>query len=181
MDPVQALEVARAFKDEAEQIYLLYRDALAALGRYREAHVGLDPDTIIEYQAGDHAVAPSTVGGLLVRSAPNGRHEVLLANLALVTLFELWEHRRRGELAEAISVRRDAVTIPALGDLRRFRNAIVHPVGDALTDLAKCEVMPWFRPGDPVRFGPSQVEEVIGRVRSGVDEFVLRALAAATA
>ena len=180
MDPTTALEVARAFKDDTEQMFFLYRDTIAALRAYHQTYAGIDRGTFMEYRVGDHAVAPSTVGEFRDRSARDGPHEARLANLALVTLYEIWEHRRRDELAAALSLVREEVKISALGDLRLFRNAILHPAGEARADLAKCEIMRWFQPGDPVRFGPPEVEEICGRVGSGIDEFVVTRLRTAT-
>ena len=180
MDPTSSLAAARAFGEEADAIYLLYRDALAALREYRAARAPLPPDTYLEYRSGDHAVAPSTVGELLDRTAPGGPDENLLANLALVTLYGIWEHRRREEIATALALTAADIQIPSLGDLRLFRNAIVHPLGKALTELDKCELMRWFGPGDQVRFTSAQIEEVVGRVRSGVTSFVLAKVKNAT-
>lgn len=177
MNHEAALRASRDFAAEAEAMLFMFRDSVAGLRAYSTQYASVDRATYLEYRSLDHPIAPSSVGELLDRCAPGGTHERRLADATVVTLYALWESVHRNALADALGIPVDDVKIPDLGDVRLLRHAIVHRTGDALAGLARCQVLRWFPPGHAPQILASHIEEMIGRVRSGVHDFVLKQIA----
>lgn len=103
-------------------------------------------------------------GELRRRIKPDGQNAQSLGNLLVVSAYAYWEEYLRIEIGKAKGVIaadagnatevRDILNREVVsdfwGDLRHLRNSIVHSRGVANSDVAKCKVITWFRPGEKV-------------------------------
>ena len=46
------------------------------------------------------------------------------------------------------------------GDLRNFRNAIIHNYGNATSDVEKNEIFKWYRKGEPINLDLKKYEDI---------------------
>lgn len=81
----------------------------------------------------------------------SGSAQARLGQQWVVTTFSEWEERVRPAIADAVGVSKNEVAIPILGDLRNWRNDIVHHHGVATAENAgKNQVLNRFAPGDQI-------------------------------
>ncbi len=46
------------------------------------------------------------------------------------------------------------------GDLNYLRNSVVHKQGIATSDVARCKLIKWFKPGDMVTITPERIRTI---------------------
>jgi hypothetical protein len=81
----------------------------------------------------------------------SGPAENRLGQQWIVTTFSEWEERVRPAVAAAVGVEKNEVAIPVLGDLRNWRNDIVHHGAVATAgNSGKNQILNRFMPGDPI-------------------------------
>jgi len=117
------------------------------------------------------------------RVKDDGENTLLLGNQCVVALYSYWEEYLRIEIGKAIGVlsqdaeRNEAtrqmlnqhVTSDLWADLKHIRNSIVHNNGIANSEIAKCKVLTWFKPTDPVRLDYRKMRQIfllLGRFRN---------------
>ncbi len=62
-----------------------------------------------------------------MREILSGRYlDVMLCRMIVVDVYTRWEEYTRRELSEAVGVDRCRITCPLMGDIRKFRNSIIH-------------------------------------------------------
>ena len=61
------------------------------------------------------------------------------------------------------------IEVPAFGELRWLRHAIIHNRAIATSDVAKCERFKWFRRGDQITFSREKFELVIDGILEALD------------
>ncbi|AOS84273.1 hypothetical protein BIU88_09100 [Chlorobaculum limnaeum] len=117
---------------------------------------------------GDHQIismsAEMTQGDLRKRVETDGRNAQILGNMLVVSVYAYWEEYLRIEIGKAKGVlspdaKNSEETRKVLnkkvvsdfwGDLRYLRNSIVHSHGVANSDMARCKIIKWFKPGDKI-------------------------------
>jgi hypothetical protein len=108
-------------------------------------------------------ISRSTQGDLKARNSPDGENLVALGQLCVTSFYDYWQEylreevvRARGLLLEGIDnetkqrILREKGAHDLWGDLRILRNAIVHKRGVATSDVGRCRLIKWFKPGDPI-------------------------------
>jgi hypothetical protein len=120
------------------------------------------------------AIHRSTQGQAKARNAPMGDNFVLMAQLCVVSFYDFWNEYLRCEYAIAKgkldSSERSKKKIDEItgiyaghdlwGDLYYFRTSVVHKLGVANSDVAKCKIFTWFRPGEALAFQPDQMRSI---------------------
>ena len=104
-------------------------------------------------------------GDMKRRLADNGVNTILLGRQCLTSAYAYWEEYLRPEVGKAMGVLpadangrteedrkilNNHVKEDFWGDIRYIRNAIVHNNGTATSEIAKCRVLRWFAPGQPI-------------------------------
>jgi hypothetical protein len=93
----------------------------------------------------------------------------------LVALYDYWnDHLRReyviakGELDPnesdpkiVLEQLRTHASHDLWGDLRHFRNSIVHAQGIAISEVRQCKLIRWFQPGDAIAITPQHMRAVL--------------------
>jgi len=93
--------------------------------------------------------------------ADGGTVDLLLGMQLVVFLYSLWDIDYRPRLAAAHGCGKNDIKIPMLGDLRRFRNDMVHNRAIASTKYtARCEVLKWFAEGDLIAIVGDRIHEL---------------------
>jgi hypothetical protein len=99
-------------------------------------------------------------GDVKKRTMENGRNYWLTGAQCVVSIYSYWEDYLRKELASALRVSAKEVTHDIWGDLRHFRNAIVHNNGIATSEMDKCKVLQWYPSGEPIRLDYEKVRVI---------------------
>jgi hypothetical protein len=103
-------------------------------------------------------------GDIKNRTKEDGINYLLLGAQCVVSAYSYWEEYLRIEIGKAIGVidqhaencdktrkiLNRHVVCDFWGDLRYLRNSIIHKNGVATSDIAKCNILKWFKPGDPI-------------------------------
>jgi hypothetical protein len=85
----------------------------------------------------------------------------------VISAYAEWEEHYRGLISEAMGLS-EPLELPMFGDLRRFRNDIVHHRGIATAEKSgKCEVFTdWFQPGQTMFFDIYNVAEFMTKIEA---------------
>lgn len=106
----------------------------------------------------------ATQGEVKARNAPGGANFTTLGQLCIVSFYDFWNDYFRREYTIAKGkLKRDELDVPLeqkllrehashdlWGDLRIIRQSIVHNRGIATSDVTRCKLIRWFKPGDPI-------------------------------
>jgi len=113
----------------------------------------------------------ATQGEVKARNAPNGVNFVSMGQLCLISFYDYWEEYLRREYAVAKGkldptetrhkvinkILSEYASHDLWGDVRLLRISIVHHQGIATSDVSKCRLIKWFKPGDPIMLTPDHM------------------------
>ena len=116
----------------------------------------------------------ATQGEVKARNAPGGANFTTLGQLCLVSFYDFWNDYLRREYViarghldrdesdeEVVQTRlRDHASHNLWGDLRLLRISIVHNQGIATSDVTRCKLLTWFKPGDRIALTPEHMREI---------------------
>ena len=114
-------------------------------------------------------------GELTARNLKGGENWIFLANVCLVSIYQYWEDRYRGEIAAALGAQKDDVRVPIMGDLRHYRNSIIHRGGVAIPEVSRCEVIRWFDPGERIELTEEHMRTIMFEIAAGLVELLQQA------
>ena len=103
---------------------------------------------------------------LKARNAPGGQNYIFAGNMSLVTIYQYWEKRFRPQLAAALGKSTDDLEVDVMGDVRRYRNSILHDDAVADANVGKNKVLKWFQPGDRVVITTNHLSELVWKLGS---------------
>lgn len=92
----------------------------------------------------------TTQGALKERNKESGSNWQFIGNMCVVVIYQFWEDHYRKEIARILGVREGQLTCDVMGDLRLFRNSIIHNRGIAQQKIERCKIFKWFNPGDTI-------------------------------
>ena len=116
----------------------------------------------------------TTQGEARARNSPGGDNFVTLGQLCLVSFYDYWEGYLRKEyvIAKGLLERgesdgqavesclREHASHDLWGDLRILRVSVVHNKGIATSDVTRCKLIKWFKPGDSILTTPKHMREI---------------------
>lgn len=105
------------------------------------------------------------------RNSAGGENFRLIGHVCLVTLFQYWEDRYRLSFAQALTVEKNQIQVPLFGDIRRYRQAIIHNHGQATAEVENCSVLRWFTRGERIVLSRDMLEEIIDGILAMLEGF----------
>lgn len=116
----------------------------------------------------------ATQGEVKARNSPGGTNFTTLGQLCLVSFDVFWNEYLRQEYVIAkghldrdesdnsdVQARlREHASHDLWGDLRLLRNSIVHNKGIATSDVARCKLIKWFKPGGSISITPEYMRAI---------------------
>ena len=108
------------------------------------------------------------LGWFKKRNSPGELNYVILGNLLLVSIFSFWEENYRSLIALELSIAKERLLIPVLGDVRLLQNDIIHHSAVATERIERCEVLRWFKPGDQISLNEQQVDTIVCEIRNSI-------------
>jgi len=124
-----------------------------------------DPETVADYSV--------TLAELLARCDPAGQQAMAVRARLIVFAYTLWENVYRPAISRECGV--DRVDSDAFGDLRMYRNAILHHKGKLHTDTTALTV---FGKGDLIEPTADQLRDVFQQLVVGLNDIGARYYAA---
>jgi hypothetical protein len=86
----------------------------------------------------------------LIGLAKNGPFSQLIAFGMITWTFAMWEEEYRQKIADELNVQKSDILCDVMGDLRFFRNWIVHNNGVANKDVKKLISLNWLKKDVPI-------------------------------
>ncbi len=120
-----------------------------------------EPAAVAEYSV--------TIGELLARLNPAGRQRKAVRARLIVFAYTLWENVYRPIISQECGL--DRVDSDAFGDLRLYRNAILHNNGKLETSP---KVLTVFGKGDPIEPTADQLRGVFKQLVVGLNDLGVR-------
>ena len=117
------------------------------------------------------AIHRAKQGEVKARNAPGGANSTTLGQLCLVSFYDFWNDYLRREYVIAKgkldanetkkkvveAALREHASHDLWGDIKHLRISVVHNHGIATSDVARCKLINWFLPGDPIALTPEQM------------------------
>lgn len=103
------------------------------------------------------------------RNEINGKNYKIIATLCIVQIYQYWENYYRKEIADEMGKKNLEVDI--MGDLKYFRESIIHHRGIAIKNIKKCKILKWYQEGERINIDKEKFEEIIWRIKDGVNNF----------
>jgi hypothetical protein len=100
------------------------------------------------------------------RNEKGGNNFRFVANVCLVALYQYWEDFFREQIATSLGVAKNDIVSPVIGDIRYFRQSIIHNDGIAIREVEKCVVLKWFNRGDVLYLDPDKFETLVFEVKT---------------
>jgi len=102
------------------------------------------------------------------RNSPGELNQVFLGNLIVVSIFSFWEDHYRSLIASELTIAKEQLLIPVLGDIRLLRNDIIHHSAVATQRIERCEILRWFKRGDRISLDAQQVDTIVCEIRNAI-------------
>ena len=179
MEDGTELKVLSDLRAAIEYETVKWLDARAAIGATRQyilpvihqrVPVG-DRHARIELFGGQTASAPSqpairlgyrSFTAIEAEHAHEGPIEVWLGHAWLIRVFAEWDENAREALATLRGVKKNTIGADLFGDLRLYRNDIVHHHGMASRRHAgKAKMLRWAEPGETIIVNQARIMEVL--------------------
>ncbi|MFT3980301.1 MAG: hypothetical protein QM687_07525 [Ferruginibacter sp.] len=152
------LEKAQRLSNERSALSVSYLDTLPYL--YSKG-TPTNPNTIVLHEV--------TQGRFKERNKEGGANHVIIAHLCLTQIYQYWEDHYKSLIANAIGISKEDLKSDIFGDIRIYRNSIIHYRGVALPNIKKCKILKWFNEGDSIVLTSDQIEEIIFNVKNAIN------------
>ena len=106
----------------------------------------------------------STQGAFKARNAEDGTNSRVVGNLCTVAIYSMWEDEYRGAIAASMKLASNHLLVPVFGDIRHFRNSIIHHRGIAKNEVERCELLKWFKPGETIFINEVRFDQMIHEI-----------------
>ena len=172
------------FLNQIDYIYGTYLDALQGFHNNKEMLLrrheimkkkGWLPDNIMDVPYEYGVGAPdnpehrsrrvSTQRNFIVRNDKMGRNAIILAQLVVIQIYQLWEDEYWERIAIQFDMKKDEFKQSLFGDLRTLRRSIIHNAGVAILEVNKNELFTWFKSGETLKFTDEHIETIVNYAR----------------
>jgi len=109
-----------------------------------------------------------TQGQYRLQNSPNGLNHQVIGNMTIVSIYQFWEDHYREKIADSLNKGKNDLKIPIFGDIRIFRNYIIHNNSVCGNKVRKCEELKWFSPGDILFIDSDKIDLIIGRIQESL-------------
>ncbi len=104
------------------------------------------------------------------RNAERGMNQWFAGNMLAVNIYAFWENFHRQRIASLLGKEKHDIQAPIMGDLRLYRQSILHHNGKALKEISKCEVLKWYLEGEAIFLDTEKISEIILQIKKLIQE-----------
>ena len=165
------------FRDWVDNVYGVYLDALHGFPLVRDQQLAFKQEGATEFAYArlvKGGVAPRPIhlhqvgiDTVIERNTFGGQNAVFIGRMFIVSVYGFWDDHTREQLGVVLSIPKDQLKVPVMGDLRRMRHAIVHCRSRMDARAKKLEVLKWYSEGDVV----SPTRDHVGEIMDHMLEF----------
>ncbi|MEO1353639.1 MAG: hypothetical protein AAFW84_33620 [Cyanobacteria bacterium J06635_15] len=95
------------------------------------------------------------------RNALDGHNSLIMAQMALITVFHYWEDKYRAMIASEFGLEsKDVLKVDGVGDIRLLRISIVHNKGIAKKEVERTKRFRWFSEDDKILLDYDKMLEI---------------------
>lgn len=102
-----------------------------------------------------------TVDRLIYRNQPDGENHLLLGQSLIVFIYSIWDSEIRPAYSKALGMKQEDIKSDAMGDLRLYRNAIIH---SNLKLQKKTKKFPFVLVHDAIALNEKQVSAMLAMI-----------------
>jgi hypothetical protein len=153
------IDACGGFKLYAENMSMMARTmpatsrALPILFIGSEVNDPNDPDATYNHS--------ETVDKVIERNQPNGENQLLLSQALIVFIYSIWDSEIRPAYSKALGMEQKDVKSDAMGDLRLYRNAIIH---SNLKLQMQTKKFPFVSVGNAIALKEDQVNAMLAMI-----------------
>lgn len=107
---------------------------------------------------------------IISRNSRHGRNQISIANYCIVILYQYWEDHFRNLIATSLNRNKNDIQIQLFGDIKFIRESIIHHRGIAKPEIRNCQILKWFKKGEPIDVTNDMFEEMIDKILDCLDE-----------
>ena len=96
---------------------------------------------------------------------PGGRDSILITNLCIVSIYQLWEDHYREKIAKAKGLKKSELKSDIFGDLNRIRQAIIHHNNKKISEFSKIKILNYMKEREQVFFKREEFDELIVKIK----------------
>ena len=89
--------------------------------------------------------------------------------MCLVMIYQYWEDRYREEIASSKGIAKDELMSDLFGDIRYFRNSIIHNKGRALREVNNCKILKWFKEKDDIVLNSEKMDHLLDCIKNEIN------------
>jgi hypothetical protein len=92
-----------------------------------------------------------------------------IGNMCLVMIYQYWEDKYRVEIAKSKGISKDKLLSDLFGDIRHFRNSIIHNDGRAIDEVNHCKILKWFSVNDQIIMDAQKMDYLIDCIKNEIN------------
>jgi hypothetical protein len=123
------------------------------------------------YEMDGEKIYRGTVRDHKYRNDKNDRNWQWAARMFIVTAYELWDSHYRAAISREKGLSNSEAQSICLGDVRQYRNFILHCGGVADNNAAKLQKFKWVNPGERVYFSIDRIKEIVDSIQEELERY----------
>lgn len=113
-----------------------------------------------------------TQGQLKERNIKNGKNTLAIGNLCLCQIYNYWEDYYRNGIAQFLGIEKNELMSDIFGDIRYYRQSIIHNRGYAIKDIEKSKIILWNVYKEEIKITQDKFKEVIYYIKIYLNELM---------
>ncbi len=159
---------------EIDAVYGTYLDSTIGFKMLSEKFKALKPDFTKSLHIGNgdpnlkesYALHSVRFDTFFARNDLNGDNHRLMSNMALTTIYQLWEDHYREPIANHFGLKKNELKNDLFGDLRIIRQGIIHNNGCAISDFKKLKIFDFLKESKgQINISAKQLEIIINELK----------------
>jgi len=106
------------------------------------------------------------------RNSRGNFNEIMIGNLCLVLIYQLWEDQFRQRIADLKNMAKDDLKVDSFGDLNKIRRAIIHNNFKAGKETKNLKCFNFFVDRDKILVTNREFEQIINRLKTDLKGLV---------
>lgn len=107
-----------------------------------------------------------TQGKFKERNSRNGKNTIVIGNLCLCQIYNYWEDYYRKNIASYLGITKNELRSDIFGDLRYYRQSIIHKQGLAIKNVENAKIIQWYNYNDEIKIDEDKFARIVYEVKN---------------